>query len=98
MKKLSHFADLPVQIEPLFIRLGRRQLTLADAQIWQPTPLYLTPSKTKIAIFNVYSANSFQSLASAFPASSSTFLLILIVGPRFKRNDSFSTGLGAKIF
>ncbi|MFC0736515.1 hypothetical protein ACE4WQ_009000 [Enterococcus faecalis] len=66
-KKLSHFADLPVQIEPLFIRLGRRQLTLADAQIWQPTPLYLTPSKTKIAIFfNVYSANSFQSLASAF--------------------------------
>ncbi len=50
-KKLSHFADLPVQIEPLFIRLGRRQLTLADAQIWQPTPLYLTPSKTKIAIF-----------------------------------------------
>lgn len=51
MKKLSHFADLPVQIEPLFIRLGRRQLTLADAQIWQPTPLYLTPSKIKIAIF-----------------------------------------------
>ena len=27
-KKLSHFADLPVQIEPLFIRLGRRQLTI----------------------------------------------------------------------
>ncbi|MGC3144879.1 DUF2877 domain-containing protein, partial [Enterococcus faecalis] len=53
-KKLSHFADLPVQIEPLLIRLGRRQLTLADAQIWQPTPLYLTPSKIKIAIFLTY--------------------------------------------
>ncbi|EGO7554558.1 DUF2877 domain-containing protein [Enterococcus faecalis] len=74
-KKLSHFADLPVQIELLFIRLGRRQLTLADAQIWQPTPLYLTPSKTKIAIFLTYIQQTrFNPWQALFPASPSTFL------------------------
>lgn len=96
-KKLSHFADLPVQIEPLFIRLGRRQLTLADAQIWQPTPLYLTPSKTKIAIFLTYIQQTrFNPWQALFPASSSTFFLILIVGPRFKKKWFIFNRLGRK--